>query len=268
MFNEMMRAEIWLQDHLESQKGIDDLASRLGYSTSQVRRRFKQRFGITPSAYRDVLRLEKAARLLTLTPLSISDIVSECGYRNHSSFSRAFQRHYELSPRLYRQRQRARLSSQCPGSVPPPFEVRQHSERQALVTRVYKPLKRIGDITRLARQTHGGESLTGKLNRAPGLAVVHNLPLPCALERVDLGLMVPPKAVASLAIPPTFRLIELPPRQHACVVVEAFDEVATAVQQLVVNCLPNNQRHANGEPVQVHWHPRGLELRLPLLATT
>nr|WP_176761501.1 AraC family transcriptional regulator [Halomonas gudaonensis] len=260
-----MRAEIWLQDHLESQKGIDDLASRLGYSTSQVRRRFKQRFGITPSAYRDILRLEKAARLLTLTPLSISTIVSECGYRNHSAFSRAFQRHFGLSPRQYRQQQRARLSERCPTTTPPAFEVRQHSVRQALVTRVYKPLKRIGDITRLARQAHGGESLTGKLNRAPGLAVVHGLPLPSELERVDLGLMVPPKAVDSLAIPPTFRLVELPPRQHACVVVEAFDEVSKAVQQLIVHCLPKNRRHANGEPVQVHWHPRGLELRLPLL---
>ncbi|EWG97859.1 helix-turn-helix transcriptional regulator [Halomonas sp. BC04] len=94
MFNEMMRAEIWLQDHLSSHEGIDDLANRLGYSTSQVRRKFKQRFGVSPSAYRDILRLEKAARLLALTPYRISTIAVRSGYHNHSAFSRAFQRRY------------------------------------------------------------------------------------------------------------------------------------------------------------------------------
>ncbi|WP_163557506.1 AraC family transcriptional regulator [Halomonas sp. NO4] len=266
MFNEMMRAEIWLQEHLESQKGIDELANRLGYSTSQVRRRFKQCFGITPSAYRDVLRLEKAARLLILTPDSISTIATHCGYRNHPSFSRAFQRLYGQSPRQFRRHHRARLAALCPEAAPPPFEIRQYATRKALVTRVYKPLQRVNDLTRLARKLHGSETLPNRLNRAPGMAVMHNLLQPCRLERIDLGLMIPPNAGTGLAIPPTFRLLELPPRQHACVVVEAFSDIPTAVHQLVTYCLPQNRRYANGEPVQVHWHPRGLEVQLPLLA--
>ncbi|WP_235014754.1 helix-turn-helix domain-containing protein [Billgrantia desiderata] len=126
-----MRAEIWLQDHLESQQGIEDLASRLGYSTSQVRRRFKQCFGLSPSAYRDSLRLEKAARLLALTPLSIRTIASQCGYQNHSAFSRAFQRYHNQTPRQYRQALRLKLRHNpfCNegGRKPPRFEIH-HSE--------------------------------------------------------------------------------------------------------------------------------------------
>lgn len=142
MFNEMMRAEIWLQDHLDSQQGIEDLASRLGYSTSQVRRRFKQCFGLSPSAYRDSLRLEKAARLLTLTPLSIRTIAGQCGYQNHSAFSRAFQRYHNQTPRQYRQALRLILHHNPVykegARKPPTFEIRHADMRHALVTRLYR----------------------------------------------------------------------------------------------------------------------------------
>ena len=84
MFNEMMRAEIWLQETLASGESLEELAARLGYSSSQVRRRFRQCFGLSPSAYRESLRLEKAARLLTFTPRGVREIAGRCGYTNHS----------------------------------------------------------------------------------------------------------------------------------------------------------------------------------------
>lgn len=261
----MMRAEIWLQDHLDSQQGIDDLANRLGYSSSQVRRRFKQCFGLSPSTYRDILRLEKAARLLALTPHSVATIAVQCGYRNHSAFSRAFQRHFAQSPRQFRQKQRKRLYDLRSGDDPPPFEIRQHAARQALVTRLYQTPRRIGDLTKLATQTHGDDILPARLRKAPAVAVVHGLPLPTTQERIDLGVLVAPQAATCIAIPPTFRLLKLPARQHACLVVEAFSEVPSAVEYLVSQGLPNNHRYASGDPVQVHWHPRGLEVQLPLL---
>lgn len=87
MFNAMTRAEIWLQDTLDKTLGIEDLANHLGYSSSQIRRQFRQCFDVSPSAYREKRRLERAAVLLSLTPQNIAQIALRCGYLNHSSFS-------------------------------------------------------------------------------------------------------------------------------------------------------------------------------------
>jgi len=101
MFNAMSRAEIWLQDTLDQSLSIEDLANHLGYSASQIRRQFRHCFNTSPSAYREQRRLERAAVLLSLTPQNIAHIAIRCGYANHSSFSRAFQRRYQLTPRHY-----------------------------------------------------------------------------------------------------------------------------------------------------------------------
>jgi len=53
MFNAMTRAEIWLQDTLDKPLGIEDLANHIGYSSSQVRRQFRQSCHFSPSAYRE-----------------------------------------------------------------------------------------------------------------------------------------------------------------------------------------------------------------------
>ena len=103
MFNAMSRAEIWLQDTLDQSLSIEDLANHLGYSASQIRRQFRHCFNTSPSAYREQRRLERAAVLLSLTPQNIAHIAIRCGYANHSSFSRAFQRRHQLTPRHYRQ---------------------------------------------------------------------------------------------------------------------------------------------------------------------
>ena len=121
MFNEMMRAEIWLEETLASGESLEELAARLGYSSSQVRRRFRQCFGLSPSAYRESLRLEKAARLLTFTPRGVREIAGRCGYTNHSAFSRAFQRRYHQSPREFRLNRHRALKAARPTAlaVPP-----------------------------------------------------------------------------------------------------------------------------------------------------
>ncbi|MDN6323379.1 MAG: AraC family transcriptional regulator [Halomonas sp.] len=40
--------------------------------------------------------------MLALTPLNIAQIALPCGHHNHSSFSGAFQRRYQLTPRDFR----------------------------------------------------------------------------------------------------------------------------------------------------------------------
>lgn len=270
MFNEMMRAEIWLQDHLDSQQGIEDLASRLGYSTSQVRRRFKQCFGLSPSAYRDSMRLERAARLLAFTPHPIQEIANRCGYQNHSAFSRAFQRHHKQTPRQFRQAIRLRLrhNPYCQGNKgdPPAFEICKVPSRLALMTRFYRqacssPIKVLEKWRHHAR---GIDGLVERLKLGRTLALVHSIPLPSETERVDVGPLVQQGEAANTPIPASFRLLETPSRHHARVEIESLDQIPDVVQYLISDGLPAKRCHATGDPLEVEWGQEGIELRLPV----
>lgn len=137
MFNAMTRAEIWLQDTLDKPLGIEDLANHLGYSSSQVRRQFRLSFHVSPSAYREQRRLECAGVLLALTPLNIAQIALRCGYLNHSSFSRAFQRRYELTPRDFRQAVKTTLHHSTL-SYSFNTSIEKTSDRQMILMRLYK----------------------------------------------------------------------------------------------------------------------------------
>ncbi|MCE8014955.1 helix-turn-helix transcriptional regulator [Halomonas sp. MCCC 1A17488] len=270
MFNEMMRAEIWLQDHLDSQQGIEDLASRLGYSTSQVRRRFKQCFGLSPSAYRDSLRLEKAARLLAFTPFSIQSIATRCGYRNHSAFSRAFQRYHNQTPRQYRQALRLKLHHnpfcQGHGGDPPHHEIRWAPARQALVTRLYRKERGhpLGVLRKWTQYAKGVESLPDRLRQGQTIALLHNIPLPSDMERIDVGPLVDRNEAPGIAIPASFRLLNLPAQQQASVELGSLEEIPDVVQYLVCECLPEQGLHASGDAVQVEWNEKGVLVRLPV----
>lgn len=273
MFNEMMRAEIWLQDHLNSQKGIEDLANRLGYSTSQVRRRFKQCFGLSPSAYRDILRLEKAARLLALTPYRVHTIAIRSGYHNHSAFSRAFQRRYNQTPRQYREVQRLKLRSPayCQGhsGAPPDFDIRELPPRQALVTRLYHrgATSSLASLQKWVQLAKGTETLPERLRQAPAVAVLHSTPLPCELDRIDVGPLIDERTAAGLAIPASFRILEMPAQRHACLTVNSPEEIPTALQYLVSEGLATKHCYASGEPARVRLLEHEVELQLPVLVT-
>lgn len=270
MFNEMMRAEIWLQDHLESQKGIEDLASRLGYSTSQVRRRFKQCFGLSPSAYRDSLRLEKAARLLAFTPLPIQTIATRCGYQNHSAFSRAFQRYHNQTPRQYRQAIRLKLGGNpfCMQDTreAPAFEIQQVPVRHALVTRLYHPT-RSSNLSMLKKWHHhakGTEGLSERLKNGRMLALMHNIPLPSDTERIDVGPLVNQHEAPGIPVPPSFRVVKVPSQYYACVALEALEDITDVLHYLISEGLPAKHYHATGEALQVEWAADDIVMRLPV----
>jgi AraC-like DNA-binding protein len=270
MYNEMMRAEIWLQDHVNSQKGIEDLAGRLGYSTSQVRRRFKQCFGLSPSAYRDRLRLEKAARLLAFTPFPIQAIATRCGYQNHSAFSRAFQRCHNQTPRQYRHAIRLQLrhNPYCQGDNgnPPNFEIYKAPPRQALVTRLYRqarsnPVRALQEWRRHARNIDG---LSERLKLGRTFALMHNMPLRSETERIDVGPLITQGEASNMPIPASFRLLKIPAQHHARAEVESLDQIPDAVQYLISHGLTSKRCHATGDPLEVEWGEDQIELRLPV----
>lgn len=264
MCQDMMRAEIWLQDTLGNQKGIEELASRIGYSSSQVRRRFRDYFGLSPGAYRDRLRLEKAARLLIHTTCHISRIASICGYQNHSAFSRAFQRQYGQPPRRYRQARRVSLKRRLNETEGFSYAIRELPARKAVLTRLYRPQRLRDNLRDWLRHTEGAETLPSRLEQATPVAIFHDRPLEGALPRLDLGMQLKAHST-SLALPPAFRMLDLPAQRHACLPLQHASQLDDAVLYMACRGVSGAGEPLSGDPPLLLQTEDSLELHVPLL---
>jgi AraC-like DNA-binding protein len=81
---------------------IEDVAIQLGVSVRSLQRRL-QRQGITYSGVVKDVRCDKACNLLQTPEMSINRISKSLGYKDPSSFSRAFIRWKQVGPFCYRQ---------------------------------------------------------------------------------------------------------------------------------------------------------------------
>lgn len=80
------------------------LARTARRSPSEVHRAVRRVTGETTKRYTIRLRLERAAAELLLSDRSILDIALASGFASHEVFTRAFLRHFRMSPRAYRAR--------------------------------------------------------------------------------------------------------------------------------------------------------------------
>jgi AraC-like DNA-binding protein len=81
---------------------VESLASACNISVSALERRFKKHLGKTPRQYLNEVRLDNAHQMLLETRKPIGTIALETGFADHSHFSRAFARHYGVTPRQAR----------------------------------------------------------------------------------------------------------------------------------------------------------------------
>lgn len=84
----------------------DELAAQTEYSTSHFRKLFYDVYGVSPLAYLQTLRINKAKEMLTNSVGSISEIAVLLGYAGIYDFSRAFKRETGLPPSAYARRRR------------------------------------------------------------------------------------------------------------------------------------------------------------------
>ncbi len=84
-----------------------DLSHACGLSRRQFERAFFASMGQTPHRWRTGRRIDHAARLLRLTPLSLTDIAVECGFADQSHLTRVFGRMMGETPAAYRRLHRS-----------------------------------------------------------------------------------------------------------------------------------------------------------------
>jgi len=88
-----------LHDHTFN---IESLQEKLEISRVKCYRVFKEILKQSPSDVLINLRLQKAQHLLNQNVLNISEISFECGFANPKYFSRQFKKHFNMSPKAYK----------------------------------------------------------------------------------------------------------------------------------------------------------------------
>lgn len=92
----------YLNLHLTEDISIDDLSSRFFLSRYYLMHAFKEQTGYTIGGYLSTKRLLRARDLIA-EGIPITEVCYACGFRNYSTFSRAYKKNFGESPREYRQ---------------------------------------------------------------------------------------------------------------------------------------------------------------------
>ncbi len=90
-----------IRRHFNQPISLGELTRIAGLSVAQLERYCKRVFHLTPRQMIHKARLEHAHRLLH-TELPITEVALQCGYTDHSAFSRQFKQLTGFTPRQYR----------------------------------------------------------------------------------------------------------------------------------------------------------------------
>ena len=92
----------FIEEHLAEDVSLLTLAELVDLSVYHFARAFKQSFGVPPHRYHMDRRMDRARSLLQRPALSVTQIGIQIGFRETSSFTRAFRKITGLTPTEYR----------------------------------------------------------------------------------------------------------------------------------------------------------------------
>lgn len=98
----ILRTFSYIDEHLSQPLRNEDFGKVANMSANAFTRLFKMKTGITPLAYLNQRRLEKASILLHHSDLTLDDIAEQCGFLDRNYFSRVFQKCFKVGPATYR----------------------------------------------------------------------------------------------------------------------------------------------------------------------
>ncbi len=96
--------QTWMVDHLDHDLGVPALARRAFMSPRNFARVFTREVGVTPAAYVEELRVERARNLLETTTSTVDEVARQCGFGTVETLRRSLRRRLQVSPSDYRER--------------------------------------------------------------------------------------------------------------------------------------------------------------------
>lgn len=101
-YSRLKNALYHVQKSYDHAISVQEAAAQCGFSESHFMKLFKELTGMSFNAYLVNYRLDLAAKQLSETDLKVIDIAENCGFHNHSYFTRAFLKKYGRTPSAYR----------------------------------------------------------------------------------------------------------------------------------------------------------------------
>lgn len=108
----ILKAQLFMEQNLGGNLLLNDVASHVGMSLRNFKRRFKNATGDSPLMYLQRLRMEKAKHILERRKPRIEDLASSVGYEDLGFFRKLFTRYTGVSPSDYRKRFRNSLQDE------------------------------------------------------------------------------------------------------------------------------------------------------------
>jgi transcriptional regulator GlxA family with amidase domain len=96
--------QAWIPDHLDEDLSVAALARRASMSDRNFARAFRRETGMTPGAYVEAARVERARIALESGDLPVEDVARQAGFGTVETMRRAFRRRVGVSPIDYRAR--------------------------------------------------------------------------------------------------------------------------------------------------------------------
>lgn len=106
---DIVQAQMWLQDNYNKEVRLSDVASRFEMSVRSFNRRFKAATGMSPLQYLQHVRIQIAKDLLKTSNLTISEIAFNVGYTDMGHFTALFKKLLTTTPSDYRTTVRGKL---------------------------------------------------------------------------------------------------------------------------------------------------------------
>lgn len=97
----------WLEINYHRSINSQEIADQFHMSYRNLNRRFTAETGQAPQAYLQSLRLDRAAKLMSSTRMSVEHVAQQCGYSNANVLGKIFKKRFGQSPLAYRKYMRA-----------------------------------------------------------------------------------------------------------------------------------------------------------------
>ena len=97
----------WIASHLHENLSVEALATRACLCPRHFSRVFKSKFGQTPGAFVENLRLSEARRRLLSSRNGLESVAHSVGFKSADSFRRAFERRFDIAPSQFRRQARS-----------------------------------------------------------------------------------------------------------------------------------------------------------------
>lgn len=107
---EILKAQQWIERSFSKNVAIDNVASHVGMSIRNFKRRFKMATGDSPIVYLQKLRIEAAKKALEFETERIDDIAALVGYDDVGFFRKLFVRYTGISPTNYRHKHNSHIN--------------------------------------------------------------------------------------------------------------------------------------------------------------